>query len=131
MFLLRTWLSAVSAAPSLRRKLLTILVGLVTLVILLALLYGLASFAVGLGVAGLSAAASFLRRLSAWLLDAMPMIVVLVILTYLMGKPGKTIRKGTVELLNNVLVGLFTLVGVHVAKEQENKSKREDTDNDD
>jgi hypothetical protein len=61
-------------------------------------------------------------------MEIVPTLVLMVLLTYLMGKPGKTIRKGAVEAVNNLIVGLFALVGVKVTEEKKKKRREHDED---
>lgn len=72
-------------------------------------------------------AAGYAARLARRSMEILPTLVLMVLLTYLMGKPGKTIRKGTVEAVNSVIVALFALIGVNLAEEKKRK-RREDDD---
>ncbi|HEY3412793.1 MAG TPA: hypothetical protein VGM51_07015 [Armatimonadota bacterium] len=82
-------------------------------------------------ITAVSIAVRFLTYFMTWLVQAAPVLVVLTILTHLMGKPGKTIRRGVVEIINNVIIGFFAVVGVRLPEDKERKRHRRADDDDD
>lgn len=84
---------------------------------------------VGEGAATLSSRVHRYGQLvMARLSTAMPFVILLIILTYLMGKPGKALRRGLGELVYSLLMGCFAIVGVNASVEKEKKRRKDEDD---